>query len=182
MARLPRLTRRWHRLGAIVTALPFLVVILTGLLLQMKKDWSWVQPPTQSGAAIVPSLSYEAVLEAVRAVPEAEVGSWGDVDRLDVRPNKGMLKVRCNNGIEVQLDSGSGAVLQVAKRRSDWLESLHDGSWFHPLAKLWLFLPVALVILFLWGSGIYLWILPHNVRRRKRQRLRQQSKPEQSSD
>ena len=138
----------------------------------MKKDWGWVQPPTKRGKAEVPSLSYVAVLETVRMIPEAEVGSWNDIDRLDIRPGKGMLKVRCVNGIEVQLDSGNGAVLQVAQRRSDWLESLHDGSWFHPLAKLGLFLPVALVVLFLWLSGIYLWWLPHSVRRRKRRRAR----------
>lgn len=172
MARLPRLARRWHRLGAILTALPFLVVIVTGLLLQMKKDWSWVQPPTQRGEAQVPTLAFEAVLDAVRQVPEAEVASWGDIDRLDVRPSKGMLKVRCRNGIEVQLDSGSAAVLLVAERRSDWLESLHDGSWFHPWMKLGLFLPVALVVLFLWVSGIYLWWLPHSIRRRRRDKRR----------
>lgn len=172
MARLPRLARRWHRLGAILTALPFLVVIVTGLLLQMKKDWSWVQPPTQRGEAQVPTLAFEAVLDAVRQVPEAEVASWDDIDRLDVRPSKGMLKVRCRNGTEVQLDSGSAAVLLVAERRSDWLESLHDGSWFHPWMKLGLFLPVALVVLFLWISGIYLWWLPHSIRRRRRDKRR----------
>ncbi|MGB0953169.1 MAG: PepSY domain-containing protein [Planctomycetota bacterium] len=170
MARIPRLARRWHRLGAIVTALPFLVVIATGLLLQMKKDWGWVQPPTQRGAMSVPSLPHAELLEVVRRVPEAEVASWADIDRLDVRPSKGVVKVRCQNGVEVQLDGASGAVLQVAKRRSDWLESLHDGSWFHPWAKLGLFLPVGLVILFLWISGVYLWWLPHSVRRRKRLR------------
>ena len=41
----PRLlSRKAHRWGAIAVALPFLVVIATGILLQLKKNWSWVQP------------------------------------------------------------------------------------------------------------------------------------------
>ena len=40
-----------------------------------------------------------------------------DIDRLDVRPGKGMLKVRCKNSWEVQIDANSGKVLQVAYRR-----------------------------------------------------------------
>jgi hypothetical protein len=65
---------------------------------------------------------------------------------------------------EVQVDLESGEVLQVAYRRSDLLESLHDGSWFHDRAKLWVFLPVGFVVLGLWGTGIYLFFLPHAVR------------------
>lgn len=166
----PRLARRWHRIGSIVIAIPFLVVILSGLLLQMKKEFQWIQPPTQKGGQAVPELSFEQILTATAAVPEAAVASWDDIDRLDVRPDKGMLKVQCNNGVEVQLDASSGALLQVATRRSDLIEGLHDGSFFHDSAKLWLFLPSGLVALLLWISGVYLWWLPHGMRRAKKQR------------
>jgi len=170
MAVLPRLARRWHRLGAILVAIPFLVVIVSGLLLQMKKQWGWIQPPTLSGASTTPALSFEQMLIAVRAVPEAEVDGWEDVDRLDIRPDRGVIKVRCKSGVEVQLDSVSGALLQVAPRRSDLIESLHDGSWFHPQVKYLLFLPAGIVVFFLWLSGVYLWWLPGSMRRRKRKK------------
>jgi hypothetical protein len=68
----------------------------------------------------------------------------------------------------VQVDLQTGEVLQVAYRRSDLIESLHDGSWFHDRAKLWVFLPVAVVVLGLWGTGIYLFFLPYAVRRSRR--------------
>jgi len=167
-ASLPRQTRQWHRWGAIAVALPFLIVIVTGLILQLKKDVAWVQPPTQRGAEGAPTLPYDQLLDVVRGIPEAEVTGWEDIDRLDVRPGKGMVKVRCINGIEVQLDNLSGEVLQVAVRRSDWLESLHDGSWFHDRAKLWIFLPSGVIVLGMWITGMYLWWLPIGVRRRKR--------------
>ena len=170
MAVLPRLARRWHRIGAILVAIPFLVVIVSGLLLQMKKQWIWVQPQTLSGESTTPTLSFEQMLTAVRAVPEAAVDDWDDVDRLDVRPGQGVIKIRCKNGLEVQLDGASGALLQVASRRSDFIESLHDGSWFHPQVKYFIFLPVGIVVFFLWLSGLYLWWLPRSVRRRKRKK------------
>lgn len=159
--------RKVHRVGAILCALPALVILVTGLVLQLKKDWSWVQPPTVSGDTPGLSIGWDEVLEAVAAVPEAEITTWDDVLRLDVRPNKGMLKVRCANGWEVQLDAHSGAVLSSEPRRSDWIESLHDGSWFHDSVKLWIFLPTAVLLLVLWGTGIYLWWLPYAVRRQR---------------
>ncbi len=89
---------------------------------------------------------------------------WKDVDRLDVRPGQGVIKVQCKNRWEVQVDAASGEVLQVEYRRSDLIESLHDGSFFSDPAKLWVFLPCAVVVLGLWVTGVYLFCLPWAVR------------------
>jgi len=75
-----------------------------------------------------------------------------------------MIKVQAKNYYELQIDSHSGKVLQVAYRNSDWLEAMHDGSWFHERAKLGIFLPAALIVLCLWISGMYLFFLPWGVR------------------
>ena len=167
--RAPKVTRRLHRIGAVVAALPLLVVIASGLLLQVKKEWSWVQPPTQRGSTQTLELSWDEVLERARSVPEAEIATWDDIDRLDVRPSKGMLKVRAKSGWEVQLDAATGAVLQTRYRRSDWIESIHDGSFFGGRGvKLGVFLPAAVILLGLWISGVYLWLLPYAVKRRRR--------------
>lgn len=167
-SRWPRLNRSLHRWGAILTALPVLVVVVSGIVLQLKKDWAWVQPPTARGTGDVPALEFEDILAAARTVPEAAIASWDDVDRLDVRPGKGVVKVRANNRWEVQIDTATGEVLQTAYRRSDLIESIHDGSFFHDAVKLWVFLPSAVVLFGLWVSGIYLWLLPHLARRKKR--------------
>ena len=167
----PRLNRRLHRIGAVVSALPVLVMLASGLLLQLKKEADWVQPPTARGSGTAPSVSFETVLAAARDVPEAGIETWEDVDRLDVRPSKGIVKVRARSRWEVQVDTETGEVVQVAYRRSDLIESIHDGSWFHAGAKLWVFLPAGVVLLGLWVSGVYLWFLPHLARRRKRRRV-----------
>ena len=169
--------RQLHRWGTVLVALPLLVVIVSGVALLWKKDVAWIQPPTQAGTQDVPRLSFDEILRVVQAVPEADVGGWADVDRLDVRPGKGVVKVRAQNRWEVQLDAATGEVLQVAYRRSDLIEALHDGSWFHEGVKLWVFFPAALVLLVLWGTGLYLFLLPHNARRKKRRRPRAEGTP-----
>ncbi|KAA3610819.1 MAG: PepSY domain-containing protein [Planctomycetota bacterium] len=163
--------RKFHRWGAVLIAVPLLVVICSGILLQLKKELTWVQPPTQKGVGKTPILSFEQILDAAKSAEQAGLQSWQDVDRLDVRPSKGVVKIRGKNHWEVQVDSETGEVLQVAYRRSDLIEAIHDGSWFYEPAKLWVFLPSALVLFVLWGTGAYLWWLPHGVRRRKRRKL-----------
>lgn len=167
---LSKLNRDAHRWGAVLAALPLVIIVVTGVILQVKKEFAWVQPPTQPGSTGEVSLSFDQILATMQEVPEAEVENWSDIDRLDVRPGKGMLKVRCTNRWEVQLDAVTGEVLQVAYRRSDLIESIHDGSFFHDHVRLWLFLPAALVLGALWLTGIYLLLRPYLARRNNRRR------------
>lgn len=168
-------TRKTHRWGAILVAVPFLVVIATGILLQLKKEWAWVQPGAKRGAGKLPETSFDAILQAARTVPEAGIGGWEDIDRLDVRPERGIVKVQAHNRWEIQVDLKTGAVLQAEYRRSDLIESLHDGSWFHDRVKLWVFLPTAVVVLGLWITGVYLFFLPHAVRWARRRATQPQT-------
>jgi len=169
------LTRKVHYWGAIVIAVPVVIIICTGLLLQVKKQVSWVQPTELKGSGSEPAISFDRILESCRSVSEAGIRTWDDIDRIDVRPSKGMLKVLARNRWEIQLDSATGDVLQAAYRRSDVIESIHDGSWFHDAAKLYLFLPAGAILLVLWITGIYLFLLPIRVRRRKAAALARQS-------
>ncbi|MDG2221366.1 MAG: PepSY domain-containing protein [Rubripirellula sp.] len=174
--KLSRLNRVIHRWGSIAIALPTLIVLVSGVVLQWKKQSSWIQPKTWAGTNQAPQISFPDVLAIVKSVPEAGVQSWAEIDRLDVRPSKGMLKVRCKNRWEIQLDAVTGDVLQVAYRRSDLIESVHDGSFFSDFVKLGVFLPTAIVLLVLWGTGIYLFFLPHLAKRKQRLRKGRRSK------
>jgi hypothetical protein len=165
-------SRRLHRWGAILAAAPVIVIICTGLLLNWKKEVAWIQPAEMRGAGGPLSATFDQILAAARAVPEAHVESWDDIDRLDVRPGKGIVKVQCRNHWELQVDTASGAVLSSQRRRSDLIESIHDGSFFHKQVKHWVFFPAATVLLGLWLTGLYLWVLPIGARRAGR-RLRE---------
>ena len=179
--KLSRFNRLIHRWGSIAIALPAIIVIITGIILQLKKESEWIQPPTAKGGGSELSLSFDQILTAVQRVPEAEVLGWEDIDRLDVRPGKGIVKVRCRNRWEVQLNVETGDVLQVAYRRSDLIESLHDGSFFSEPAKLWVFLPAAIVFAILWFTGVYLFFQPYLAKRKKRLRRQAEQSPQSSS-
>ncbi len=181
VARVNRWSRRLHRWGALLIVAPGLVIICTGLLLQLKKQWAWVQPPTLRGsvpADITPALTFDRILEIARSVPEARVAGWRDIDRLDVQPSRGVVKIQPFSRVEIQVDTATGAVLQVMYRRSDLIESLHDGSWFHERAKLWVFLPTGAVFLGLWLTGVYLWMLPYWARWSRDRRARARAAPQ----
>ena len=170
------LSRKIHRWGALITFVPLFLVIASGLLLQVKKQVEWVQPPTKKGVQKnEPVLSWEKILEASARVPEAAVTSWDDINRLDVRPGKGIVKVQCENRWELQIDLKTGDLLSSTYRRSDLIESLHDGSFFSDAAKLWVFLPNGLILFVLWGSGAWLWYLPISRKRAKRERPKEVS-------
>ena len=167
-----RFNHLFHRWASVAVAVPLLLVIVTGMLLLFKKESSWIQPASQRGSSQELALGFNQILDIAKTVPEAGIGSWDDIDRLDVRPSKGMLKVRAENRREIQIDTRTGEILQVAYRRSDLIESLHDGSFFHNKVRLWIFLPAALVLLGLWFSGIYLFALHIHLGRKRRRSLK----------
>jgi hypothetical protein len=163
------LNRKIHYWISFAAAVPMIVMIGSGLLLQGKKQFSWVQPAEQRGTGTTPAIDLQDVLSALRSVPEMEVQTWEDVNRLDVRPGRGVVKAWLINGYEVQIDLGTGRVLQTAYRRSDLLESIHDGSFFAgDWTKLGLFLPSGVVVLLLWISGMWMWWVPFAAKRAKR--------------
>ena len=148
-----RISRHVHLWAALVILLPVFVVVTTGILLQAKKEFDWIQPPTQKTDAQSLVISFDDILFAASTVDEAQIKSWEDVERLDVRPSKGIVKIQAKNDWEVQISTADATVLQKAYRRSDTIEAIHDGSWFFEGAKLWLFLPAGIILMLIWLSG-----------------------------
>ncbi len=138
------------------------------MLLLLKKQIHWIQPKTLEGRGEIPELVPSQILEIAKTVPEAQIKSWENIDRLDVRPSEGIIKIKAKNNWEIQIDHQTGEILQIAFRRSDVIENIHDGSIFHKKAKPWLFLSIAVGLLLLWITGIYLFIFMHQAKRRKK--------------
>ena len=165
--------RVWHRYLGVALAVFLLVSAVTGLLLGWKKDADWIQPPTQRGSA-------ETLAEWLPLGTLADAASEGlyaarpdqranPVDRLDVRPGKGIVKVLFEEGNwEVQVDGATGQVRSVAKRHSDWIESLHDGSIISSGFKLISMNVLGLGLVLMMLTGLWLWYGPRVVRRLKR--------------
>ena len=172
-----RLFRIFHRYLGVTLAALLLISALTGILLSLKKDIDIIQPPTQKGTKAqladwkpLQDLSQIAQDALISQYPEQIANS---VDRLDVRPSKGIVKVLFEKGYwEVQVDGTSGEVLSIAKRHSDWIEALHDGSIISDLFKLisMNFLGFGVICLLL--TGLWLWYGPKRLRRLKRRRTK----------
>ncbi|MEO1656602.1 MAG: PepSY-associated TM helix domain-containing protein [Pseudomonadota bacterium] len=158
-----KLIRQIHHWASPLIMLPLGLVVVTGLMLMLKKDIAWIQPPTARGDAPteLPSQSFEELFNVARQVEELDLQAWDDLSRVDVKPDKGVVKFIAANNWEAQIDTATGEVLQVAYRRSDLIESLHDGSFFAGWTKKAIFLPSGVVLFAMWGTGIYLFVLPH---------------------
>ncbi len=166
--RLNVLTRRVHYWATLGIALPVVVIIVTGVLLQVKKQWTFVQPAEIRGTGTTPTIDLKGIVAAVRGVPSLNVRGWDDIKRIDIRADRGLAKVTVAGDWEVQVDLGTGAVLQTAYRRSDLIESLHDGSFFlGNITKLGLFLPTGVALCVMWLTGLWMFWLPFSVKRRR---------------
>ncbi len=165
--------RKFHRYTGLLLAVLLLISAVTGILLSLKKDVDIIQPPTQKGVSKDLS-TWKSVDElsslATNAFYTAHPDQKGNViDRLDVRPSKGIAKVLFKEGNwEVQIDGTSGEVKSIAKRYSDWIESLHDGSIISDGFKLISMNVLGIGVLILMCSGIWLWYGPKVLREMRR--------------
>lgn len=159
------LNRKIHYWLSLFVALPLLVIVGTGIMLQWKKHAPWIQPAEQKAGPGEPQLSLARMVEIARTVPEAGIQSWSDIARVDIRPGRNLVKLVSRTRWEIQLDARTGAILQTAYRRSDLIEEIHDGSFFHDRAKLWVFFPAALGLLVLTLTGLWLFLQPYLRRR-----------------
>lgn len=163
------LFRKIHHWASIFVAVPLVIAIGAGILLMLKKESDWIQPSTAAGAsAAFPAATLEAMFDAARSVDEAGIERWEDLARVDFKPDDGIVKFVSRARWEVQVDTTTGEVLQVAYRRSDLIESIHDGSFFADWTKLYLFLPSGILLFVMWLTGLYLFILTHIKRSQKR--------------
>ena len=162
-----------HKWAAIAVAAPLIIVIATGIFLQVRKPVEWIQPASERGSATFqPRVSQDQILQAARSVPRMDVNGWDDLLLTDYRPRKGIIKVRTPGQLETQVDATTGAVIKTGQRWNDIVMKIHDGSAFG--GRLWLFLPAGVGALFLTLSGLYMGFAAsaHRWRRHRHKRRR----------
>lgn len=170
---LNKLSRRVHYWASFAAALPILVMLGSGILLQLKKQVEWVQPAEIRGTGTVPVIGFPELITAMQTDASLGVKGWDDISRIDVRADRGLAKVTLKTGWEAQIDLGTGKLLKTAVRRSDFIESLHDGSYFAgDWTKLGLFLPAGLVLLVLWLTGLWMFWVTWNAKQRRKSSTR----------
>ncbi len=158
-----------HRWLGVTAGLVLLLSATTGFLLLLKKNFDWIQPSVVQGvpAAIEQLQPLPAVYAAVFALGLPAFRSEADIARIDFRPAQRVHKVvSVHDHLEVQVCASTLKVVGPKPRRSDWLEELHDGSWFGGFAHGWVMPAAACVLCFLSLSGYVMWLWPKWKRRR----------------
>ena len=175
-----RLFRKIHRSSGIVLLVFILNIAITGMLLGWKKDSKGLLlPRTQKGVSTnladwqpLDSLTKAAIFALHQQIsPDLST----EIDRIDIRPQQGIVKfVFKKHYWGVQLDGTTAAVLQVKKRRSDFLEHLHDGSlldhYFEletDIFKLFFTTVMGLSFILFAVTGFWLWYGPKQIRKAK---------------
>lgn len=154
-----RSLRKWHKWVSIFIALPFLITVVSGILLASRGFNTWVQPaypPLKSKL----SIGFDQILQTARSVPEAQVSDWKDVSQIDIRPDTGNIRLRSKNHWELQIDGTTGQINNSAIRRVSWLVSIHEGAEFGKFIRYGIFFPSAIAVLFLLVSGVLLFFQP----------------------
>ncbi|SEF88715.1 PepSY-associated TM region [Algoriphagus boritolerans DSM 17298 = JCM 18970] len=151
----------------------FFIIGITSVLLAWKKKAELLPPTLQTsvedGSWILPAQMIQ--------IGEGEMRKMGrdpEVDRIDIRPDKGVAKVTFKTHFtEVQLDGLSGEVLSIETRHSDWIEKVHDGSIVDfylggdEATKLTYSTLTAMGLILMSLSGFYLWYYPKLIRKIK---------------
>ncbi|SIR11650.1 PepSY domain-containing protein [Pontibacter lucknowensis] len=163
--------RVYHRYLGLILGLFILVSSVTGILLGWKKDIDLLQPPTQKGVTAdlqqwLPLAELSA--RSLAGLDSAAAITNNPIDRIEARLDKGIVKTIFKEGSwEVQLDASTGKVLSVARRHSDWIEKVHDGSIISDLFKLVSMNVLGFGLLVLSSTGFFLWFYPKKIRKIK---------------
>ena len=176
-AKVLRIFRKVHRTMGAILFFFFVLVSVSGLLLGWKKH---------TGGAILPR-SYQGVstdqerwlpihVLHARAIGIARTrispGLSLDLERIDLRPDKGMVKFVFIEGFwGIQLDCTTGELLHIERRRSDFIENIHDGSLLDYLfktrdeqIKVFYTSTMGLALLTFSITGFWLWYGPKRIR------------------
>lgn len=155
----------------------FFVLASTGLLLGWKKhSGGRILPESYQGTSTdlkdwlpIDVLHQKAVRVAHESIsPDLSL----ELERIDMRPDKGMVKFVFIDGYwGIQLDGATGELLHIERRRSDFIENIHDGSILDYLfstrgeqIKLAYTSLMGLALLTFTITGFWLWIGPKRLR------------------
>jgi uncharacterized iron-regulated membrane protein len=162
--------RSIHKWIGISVALFMLVTSITGVMLGWKKNVELLQPATLKGGTldVTKWVSFEKISQSALRAIDSVTNEENSIDRLDVRFDKGIIKVLFTKGYwEAQVDAATGKTLSVAQRHADWIEHIHDGSIINDFFKLIYTNYIGFGLLFLSITGFWLWYGPKRIRKAK---------------
>lgn len=180
-ARILRVVRKIHRYTGASLFILFLFVSVTGLLLGWKKNTGgYILPISYKGIStnLQDWLPFDTLHTIACNVVRDSISPNLSLklERIDARPDKGMVKFVFIEGYwGVQLDCATGRLLHIERRRSDFIENIHDGSILDYVfntgsetLKLIFTSITGTALLTFTVTGFWLWYGPKRLRRGRR--------------
>lgn len=171
-----RIYRRIHKLVSLIFVFFLAVIGITAILLAWKKELGLI-PKTQNTKVENPThwISLEEMMEIGKNFAKDSLGKSDLIERVDVRPEKGIAKIVFKRHFtEIQVDGYTGEILSVSQRNSDLVEKIHDGSIFDFLlvsdaevSKITYSTITSVALLLLCFTGFFLWYLPKLIKKLK---------------
>ncbi len=146
--------------GVIVTV-ALVSIAVTGIILNHRRELGLMPDVTNTSVTLFTNAMPLAELAIrARAAGGPVVGNTG-VDRMDVRPSEGLVKVRFSDpaSTEVTLDIFSGETLAVGSRRDVFIGQLHSGEIFGR-GGVFLGDAAAIGLILLIFGGFWFWLAP----------------------
>ena len=152
-----------HLWLGIIFTVALVSISLTGILLNHKRGLG-LMPDVQndSDGQLTGSVSLDSLARIGLAAGAPErAGDLAFIDRMDVRPRDGYVKVRLRDAssTEVTVDIRSGGVLHIGPRGDVFLEKLHSGEIFGGRGVL-LSDAAAIALAVTLITGVWLWLAP----------------------
>ena len=171
-----RVFRKVHRITGAALFVFFFVVAVTGLMLGWKKNsGDLLGSKTYKGSSTelkewlpLSELQTKAEMYLKSAVPSP---LHPELDRIDVREHQGVAKFIYDDYYGVQIDGATGALLQVDRRRADFIENIHDASLLDDYLntggyiKLFYTTTMSLALMVFTVTGFWLWYGPKHMRK-----------------
>lgn len=175
-----RVFRKLHRVTASALFVLFFIMAATGVLLGLKKhSGELIQDKTYQGTSsnLQDWLPIDSLYDRAYMVFRDSIAldCPVEIDRIDIRAEKGTVKFTSAQGFwGIQIDGATGKLLHVERRRSDFIEMIHDGSLVdhylgipNGMFKLIYTLVMGLALLLFTITGFWLWWGPKRMRRNK---------------
>ena len=177
-AKILRNFRKAHKIAGALLFVFFFVMAVSGIILGWKNNSNGlILPKSQEG--ISTNLKHWLPLEKLHKkattilIDSISKDLSLELNRIDIRKNKGMVKFIFKQHLwEVQLDGSTGDLLQLKKRNSDFIESIHDGSFIDAYFntsqfqfKIIYTTIMGLALLLFTTTGFWLWYGPKKLKR-----------------
>ena len=173
-----RLFRKIHRTTGIILFFFFFMTAITGLTLGWKKNsGGYILPKSYEGSSteLRDWIGFDSLHSIACKIAKDSISPTlsMELERIDARPDKGMVKFVFIDGYwGIQLDGATGKLLHIERRRSDFVENIHDGSILdylfetkNEIFKLIYTTIMGLSLLLFTITGFWLWVGPKRMRK-----------------